>query len=123
AKERIRQAPLHRAPENTLSSDVPGLLPPTHITQIMDIINADRPVVASGRHVDLASGSLTWPKVTQRPIVRYQATEKTEPNTRKMTVAMQSANADTYIGAGDLSWQAVNWSSPAALDLFFRLCA
>lgn len=119
----MRMQSLMRAPEHTLSSDVGGLLPPTHISQIMDIIDSSRPVIASANRVDLSSGSLTWPKVTQRPLVRYQGTEKTEPNTRKMTVDMKSAAADTYIGAGNLSWQAVNWSDPSAMDLFFRLCA
>ncbi len=118
----MRMQSLMRAPEHTLSSDVGGLLPPTHIAQIMDIINAERPVVATANRVDLSSGSLTWPKVTQRPNVHFQTTEKTEGNTRKMTVEMKNASADTYIGSGNLSWQAVNWSNPSAMDLFFALC-
>lgn len=124
AKERLmRAATLYRAPEHTLSSNVPGLLPPQHIAQIMDIINAERPVVSTANRVDLSSGSLTWPKITQRPIVRVQGTEKTEVTSRRMTVSMETASADTYLGAGNLSWQTINWSTPSALDLFFRLMA
>jgi len=94
AQERLlRMSSLMRAPEHTLSSDVGGLLPPTHISQIMDIIDTSRPVVSSANRVDLSSGSLTWPKVTQRPLVHYQTTEKTEGNTRKMTVEMKNAAA------------------------------
>jgi HK97 family phage major capsid protein len=124
AKERLMRAQtLYRAPEHTLSSDVAGLLPPQHIAQIMDIINAERPVVATANRVDLSSGSLTWPKIAQRPIVRVQGTEKTEVTSRKMSVTMESESADTYLGAGNLSWQTINWSTPAALELFFRLMA
>ena len=34
---------------------------------------------------------------------------------------MVTATASTYLGGGDLSWQAINWSTPDALDLWFRL--
>jgi HK97 family phage major capsid protein len=114
---------LLRAPAHTLSSDVGGLLPPQHISQIMDIINAERPVVTSGNRVDLSTGTLTWPKITQRPIVGLQSPEKTETTSQKMTVTMENETADTYLGVGNLSWQAINWSTPAALDLFFQLMA
>ena len=36
---------------------------------------------------------------------------------------MVTATASTYLGGGDLSWQAINWSTPNALDLWFRLIA
>jgi HK97 family phage major capsid protein len=109
--------------QNTLTSDVAGLLPPTHLTQIMDIINSSRPVVAAARQVGLTSGQLTYPQITQRPQVLKQAAEKTEAGTAKMTVAMTTVNADTYLGGGDLSWQAINWSTPDALQLWFDLAA
>ena len=40
-REFVEQAQerLERAPVNTLSSNVPGLVPPRHIAQIMDLIN------------------------------------------------------------------------------------
>jgi HK97 family phage major capsid protein len=109
--------------QNTLTSDVAGLLPPTHLTQIMDIINSSRPVVAAARQVGLTSGQLTYPQITQRPQVLKQAAEKTEAGTAKMTVAMTTVNAETYLGGGDLSWQAINWSTPDALQLWFDLAA
>ena len=34
---------------------------------------------------------------------------------------MVTTTACTYLGGGDLSWQAINWSTPDALDLWFRL--
>jgi HK97 family phage major capsid protein len=118
-----RQQQLVRAVANTLSPDVPGLIPPQHLAQITDVINKNRPIVESARRVALSSGKLTYPKITQRPVVGKQATEKTELPSQKMTVAMQSIDAETYGGSGDLSWQAINWSTPDALGLFFDLMA
>lgn len=108
---------------HTTSSDIPGLLPPTHLAQILDIINGSRPVVASGRSVALSSGSLTYPKIAQRPQVLKQSSEKTEGGTLDLQATLETLAADTYIGGGNLSWQAINWSSPEALGLWFDLAA
>jgi hypothetical protein len=40
-----------------------------------------------------------------------------------MSVILDSANADTYLGGGDLSWQTITWSTPDALQLWFDLAA
>ena len=40
-----------------------------------------------------------------------------------MLVSMEQVTAETYGGSGDLSWQAINWSSPDALSLYFDLMA
>lgn len=114
---------LERAVEHTLSSDIAGLLPPQHIAQIMDIIDASRPVVASGRSVPLERGKLTHPSIAQRPEVAVQSSEKTEAGTAGMDVEMAEVTASTYLGAGNLSWQTINWSSPDALQLWFDLAA
>lgn len=117
AAERLERA----AQVHTLTSDVPGLLPAQHIAQIFELINKARPVVASSRQIGLTAGKLTWPSITGRPSVAKQATEKTNPAYGKMTVIMREALADTYLGAGNLSWQTIQWSSPDALTLFFDL--
>lgn len=114
---------LQRAVEHTLTSDVQGLVPPQHMAQIMDLINTSRPVVASARNVDLTRGKLTYPKITGRPEVAKQGTEKTEGGTTKMEVELDDITADTYIGGGNLSWQTINWSTPDALQLWFDLAA
>jgi HK97 family phage major capsid protein len=119
AAERLERA----AQVHTLTSDVPGLVPDQHIAQIFEVINTARPVVASSRQIGLTSGKLTWPSVTGRPTVAKQLTEKTNPAYSNMTVVMREQVADTYLGAGNLSWQTINWSSPDALRLFFDLMA
>jgi HK97 family phage major capsid protein len=123
ARLAITEQRLERVVANTLTTDIAGLLPPTHMAQLMDIIGVGRPVVESGRRVDLESGKLTYPRITQRPAVGKQAAEKTETTSQKMTVILDQLIADTYLGAGDLSWQAINWSTPNALQLWFDLAA
>ena len=112
-----------RVPANTLSSNVAGLTPAQHISQIFQVIQTERPIVASAQRADLERGQLTYPRVDTRPVVAVQSSEKTEAGNTGMAVSMQTATASTYLGGGDLSWQAVNWSTPNALDLWFRLAA
>jgi hypothetical protein len=73
--------------------------------------------------VALDRGSLTYPKISQRPAVTIQSSEKTEGGTANLQVTLETLTAETYIGGGDLSWQALNWSTPDALQLWFTLAA
>jgi HK97 family phage major capsid protein len=117
------QERLQRTLQDTTSTTVAGLVPAAHMAQIMDIIDNSRPVVDSGRSVPLERGSLTYPHITGRPAVELQASEKTEGGTINMDVDLETLTASTYIGGGNLSWQAINWSTPDALQLWFDLAA
>lgn len=117
------QERLTRAVANTLTTDVPGLLPPQHLAQILQVIDSNRPFVNATRRVALQSGKLTYPWITSRPSVSEQVTEKTETTSTKMTVQMNEILAKSYLGAGDLSWQTINWTTPDALQLWFDLAA
>jgi hypothetical protein len=114
---------LEAAAANTLLVDIPGILPPQHLQQIFDVINAQRPVVQSGRQITLSAVTATYPKITSRPDVGIQPAEKQEMASRKMSVAMATLTSDTHGGIGDLSWQDIQFSSPAALELWFQLAA
>ena len=114
---------LKRTPANTLSSDVAGLTPAQHIAQIFQVIDNSRPIVQSAQRAALERGVLTYPRVDASPVVAVQGSEKTEAGNTGMDISMQTATASTYLGGGDLSWQAINWSTPNALDLWFRLVA
>jgi HK97 family phage major capsid protein len=114
---------LKRTPANTLSSNVGGLTPQQHIAQIFQVIQTARPIVESAQRAALERGVLSYPKVTTRPVVAVQSTQKTEAGNTGMVIDMQTATASTYLGGGDLSWQAINWSTPNALDMWFRLAA
>ena len=52
-----------------------------------------------------------------------QATEKTEAGNTAMASTWRPRPLRTYLGGGDLSWQAINWSTPDALQLWFDLAA
>jgi HK97 family phage major capsid protein len=122
--EQARQAAAerkNRAPVNTLSSNLAGLQPPQYLAQIMDVIDKSRPIVATANSVSLQRGQITYPRIVQRPTVTLQSTEKTEGGTANMQVELVTMNASTYIGGGNISWQAVQWSSPDALSLWFNL--
>jgi hypothetical protein len=112
-----------RTPANTLSSNVGGLTPPQHINQIFQKIDKSRPLVNSAQRDDLVRGQLTYPVITTKPVVAVQGTQKTEAGNTGMVVDMVTATASTYLGGGDLSWQAINWSTPSALRLWFDLVA
>ena len=97
-------------PANTLSGDVPGLIPQQHIAEIFQVIDSSRPLVASAQRSTLIRGVLSYPRIDTSPIVAVQTTQKTEAGNQGMDVSMQTATASTYLGGGDLSWQAINWS-------------
>jgi len=118
ARERVS-----RTLQNTLTSNIGGLWPTPHMAQIMDIIDASRPIVNSARRVNLDRGKLSYPVIATRPAVSKQSAEKTEAGTVGMVVNIATLTADTYLGGGDLSWQAINWSTPDALQLWFDLAA
>jgi hypothetical protein len=122
ARERL-QLLKQRVPANTLSSNVAGLNPPDHIAQIFQIIDKSRPLVQAAPKTSLNRGTITYPSVDTRPVVAVQASEKTEAGNTGMVVSMKTATAVTYLGGGDLSWQAINWSTPDALQLWFDLVA
>ena len=117
------QERLERTVQNVTSTTVAGLVQPTYMTQIMDIIDRSRPVVNSGRQVPLDRGSLVYPVIGTRPTVTLQSSEKTEAGTIAPTVTSATLTANTYLGSVDISWQAVNWSNPDVLALYFDLAA
>lgn len=114
---------LQRALQNTTSTAVAGLIVPTHMTQIMDVIANSRPVVEAAQSVPLDRGSMTYPKVDTRPEVIKQTAEKTEAGTVAPAISQKTLTAETYLGAGNISWQAANWSNPDVIALWFRLAA
>jgi hypothetical protein len=113
-----------RTPATTLSSDIAGLTPPQHIADIFQIINSDRPLVdAAGVKRNLTNLVYTYPQLDASPVVAVQGTQKTEAGNTGMDISMVTKTASTYLGGGNLSWQAISFSDPDAYDLWFRLIA
>jgi hypothetical protein len=119
-----RQELLKRTPATTLTSDLAGLNPPQHIAQIFQVIDSSRPLVqAAGVKANLNKGTVTYPQVDGTPVVDVQSTQKTEAGNVGMDISMVTKTATTYLGGGNISWQAIEWSDPNALDLWFRYAA
>jgi hypothetical protein len=115
---------LERTPANTLTSDIAGLSAPQHVAQIFQVIDQRRPLVeAAGIKVNLNRLTVTYPQLDATPVVAVQGTQKTEAGNTGMDVSMVTKTASTYLGGGDLSWQAIEFSDPSALDLWFRAIA
>jgi uncharacterized coiled-coil protein SlyX len=115
---------LDRTPATTLTSDIAGLSPSQHVAQIFQVINASRPLVeAAGNKVNLSKLTVTYPQVDASPVVAVQATQKTEAGNTGLDVSMVTKTASTYLGGGNISWQAIEFSDPSAFDLWFRLIA
>jgi hypothetical protein len=119
AKQRLEL--LERDPATTLTSDIAGLTPPQHIAEIMQVIDNSRPLVdAAGRKATLRNLTLTYPQVDAAPVVAAQGTQKTEAGNTGLDVSMVTKTATTYLGGGNLSWQAIEFSDPGTYDLWFR---
>jgi hypothetical protein len=115
---------LERTPATTLTSDIAGLTPPQHIAEIMQIIDNSRPLVeAAGRKATLRQLTVTYPQVDATPVVAVQGTQKTEAGNTGLDVSMITKTASTYLGGGNISWQAIEFSDPGTLDLWFREAA
>lgn len=115
---------LKRTPATTLTSDIAGLTPPQHIAEIMQIIDNSRPLVeAAGRKATLRQLTVTYPQVDATPVVAVQGTQKTEAGNTGLDVSMVTKTASTYLGGGNLSWQAIEFSDPGTLELWFREAA
>jgi hypothetical protein len=114
----------NRTPATTLTSDIAGLSPPQHVVQIFQTINDRRDLVsAAGVKVNLNRLTVTYPQLDATPVVAAQGTQKTEAGNTGLDVSMVTATATTYLGGGNLSWQAIEFSDPSAYDLWFRAIA
>ena len=123
-RARERMEALERTPATTLTSDIAGLSPPQHIAQIFQVIDNSRPLVqAAGIKANLNRLTVTYPQLDASPVVAVQGTQKTEAGNTGMDVSMVTKTASTYLGGGNLSWQAIEFSDPSAFDLWFRLAA
>jgi len=103
------------------TGDTPGILPTPIVGQVVNLIDANRPLITSlggGRAMGGIPGTtFTRPKITQHTTVGAQAGEKTQLPSQKMVVGSVSFTKSTYGGTVDISRQDIDWSSPAAWDI------
>lgn len=113
ARERIQ-----RAIANEITSDVPGMVPTPIVGEVINIIDASRPVVSFLRSYSMPQygSSFTRPKVAQHTTVGEQTAQKTELPSRKFTVNPLTVNKMTLGGAIDVAFQVIDWTQPSALN-------
>jgi HK97 family phage major capsid protein len=109
---------LSRALQNEVTADVPGIVPEPIVGDVINIIDASRPLVTALRSYSMPQygASFTRPKVAQHTIVGEQTAQKTELPSRKFTVNPLPVNKMTLGGAIDVAFQVIDWTQPSALN-------
>jgi len=106
------------------TADTTGILPTPIVGQVVNLIDANRPLIQSlGGAMALGGipgSTFTRPKITQHTTVGVQSGEKTQLPSQKMTISPVSFTKSTYGGTVDISRQDIDWTSPAAWDILIR---
>ena len=114
-----------RALADNISDDNPGFVPVAYSNELIGVIDPQRPFMQSTRRIEMPAAGLqlSYPRITQRPLVAEQTTEKTEVASRKVTTDQVTADVRTFAGAGDISLQLLRRSAPQFLDAYLELLA
>ena len=114
AMARVYQA---RAIADQKTSDTPGILPTPIVGQVVDLIDANRPLISSlGGAMALGGipgSTFTRPRIAQHTTVGVQAGEKTQLPSQKMVISSVPFTKATYGGTVDISRQDIDWTSPS----------
>jgi hypothetical protein len=112
-----------RAAAHQKTSDNLGVIPDPIVGDVVNFIDAARPLVSFLGPRNMPSQTWYRPKVTAHTLVDQQGTsgaaadEKTELVSQKMTIGRLTGTAVTYGGYVNVSRQNVDFSSPDALDI------
>ena len=109
--------------DDVISSDNLGVIPEMRTSSIIGIIDSTRPFLQAMTRDATPPAGEVWrvPKITQRPEVAKQTTEKTELASQKTVITSVTFSMETYGGVGDLSIQLVKRSSPDFLNTWTSL--
>src|SRR5690554_3235148 len=116
----------HRAADHQKTSDNAGVVPDPIVGNVLNFIDAARPIVSFLGPMNLPSATWHRPKVTQHTAVAAQgaagsaADEKSELVSQKMTISRLTANAVTYGGYVNVSRQNIDFSQPQIMDLIIN---
>lgn len=122
--ERIADAQ-YRTVQDLITTDNAGIVPDTYVDRLIGRIDARRPFMATTERLPVPESgmNLVVPKITQRPTVGEQSTQKTELSSQKTIITTESFAVHTYGGVGDISIQLLKRSDPSFLELYLRLLA
>lgn len=123
---RDRLEAFERVASHQKTSDSTGIVPDPIIGDVINFIDAARPLVAALGPRPLPSESWHRPKVTQHTSVGAQGSggaasdEKTELTSQKMTITRVDGSAKTYGGYVNVSRQSIDFSNAAVLDIIIN---
>ena len=114
-----------RTVQDFITTDNAGIVPDAYVNELIGIIDPARPFLSSTRRLDTPDSgmSLVVPKITQRPTVAKQTTEKSELSSQKTLISTESFDVATYGGVGDISLQLLKRASRSFLALYLELLA
>jgi hypothetical protein len=119
---------LARALADQLTTDSPGVVPPSWVSTISGITTFTRPAVtALGGPQSLGSTGMELdfpyldPALDLDTVVAKQAAEKTEIASVKVRILKGSNPIETYAGGSDVSYQLIRRSSPAYREAYVRI--
>ena len=121
---------LARALADQLTTDNPGVVPPSWVAEVAGILGFARPaVIATGGPASLGDTGmeLDWPYLDPAlnldTVVAKQVTEKTQITSVKVKILKGSQPIDTYAGGSDVSYQLIRRSRPAYREAYLRILA
>lgn len=124
-RNRLAVSGAGRALVDQVTTDNPGLMPPTWLSEVFGIVDQGRPaIVALGvRSAGTSGMEIDWPYYDGdlSTIVAQQVAEKTAVNSVKVSFKRASETLDTYGAASDVSYQLIRRSSPGYLALYDRI--
>ena len=115
-----------RALVDQITTDNPGLMPPSWLTEVFGIVDRGRPAItALGGPRDPGDSGMDvyWPYYDGDllAIVAQQATEKSAVNSVKVSFKRGQATLATWAGGSDVSYQLQRRSSPSYMALYDRI--
>jgi len=114
-----RSQEITRALANQTTADNAGILPVPIVGDVINVLDASRPVFASftSRPMPASGKTFQRPRITQHTQVAAQATEKSEVASQKMVIDSITLTKATYGGALDISVQDIDWTDPSILSI------
>ena len=116
-----RVAAAYQARADQTTTETPGLLPTPVVGTVVNLIDANRPLVVSLGGAkplgNIPGTSFTRPRISRHTLVGKQAAEKTPLASQAMLIDSIPFSKETYGGTVNISRQDIDWSSPSAWDI------
>jgi hypothetical protein len=116
---------LHRALADQITTNNPGVMPPSWVTNVYGIVEMGRPTITAFGVEDPgpAGMDVNWPYFDGdlTTLVGVQAVQKAAITSVRVDLKKGAASLTTFAGGSDLSWQLLTRSSPSYRDAYMRI--